>query len=111
MEFIEIARLWVMLSFAALFVGVVNLLVFCKKNREYFLIKNNQNTDEVWQTRKKIVMDIYQRKELFLFFILVVHGTGLCLLHYCFENEDKWLIAAVCFAFSWPLVIWLRKKY
>jgi hypothetical protein len=110
MEFITIARLWVLISFAALFAGVVNLLVFCKKNREYFLIKNNQNTDEVWQTRKKVVLSLYQRKELFLFFILVVHGVGLCFLHYCYEGGEKWLIATICFAFSWPLVVWLKKK-
>lgn len=111
MEFITIARLWVMLSFAALFVGVVNLIIFCKKNREYFLIKNDQNTNEAWQTRKKHVLSLYQRKGLFLFFILVVHGVGLCFLHYCYEGGEKWLIAAVCFAFAWLLAVWLKRKY
>lgn len=102
MEFIEIARLWLLLSFTALLIGCINLLVFNSKNREHLLNKNNRETDEV------VVK--YKRKQNLLFFILVLQGVGLCLLHFWYEGGIKWLITGLFFALAWPLFIWLQSK-
>ena len=111
MEFIAIARLWVLICLIFLFCGVFDLWVFSNKNKEFFMIKNSQNTNEAWLAKKKAVIILYQRKRLSLFFVLVVQVTGFCFLHYYFEGGIKWLIATLLFALSWPLVLWLQKKH